>query len=246
MAAPLFCYDNILRTATVLSEDTITNFGFSNALDGGTSTQVGMAIGSNRDIVVDLGSTKAFDYFCVAGHNLNGTTITIAGSSDNVSYSDIDSVVFSNNYVSVNNISSGNVRYVRFRFSGMAGSIYIADIFLGTALSLPYGLPHGFVPPEQGDQDIIETNMTGGGALVGISVTRKPKKTSINLQEYSSSWFETYWFDLIETMKVYPIYFLWKEGKRALFCTLERTPAQPAFTSNILQSTKLDLQGFVE
>lgn len=246
MAAPLFCYNNLLRSATIVSEATITNFGFAKALDGGTSTQAGFAAGAARDVIVDFGSARSFDHVCAAGHNLSGVTLTIAGSSDNVSYTDIDAVTFSSNVVQVHEIDPGNVRYVRLRFSGMAGSVYVADLFLGTALELPYGIPHGFTPPEQGDQDVIDTNMAGNGALVGITITRKPKRTRLPLQDYPGSWFEANWSGLIESMKLYPAYFLWAAGKRAFYCTLARTAPSPAYNSNIRQSATLELEGFVE
>lgn len=246
MPAPLFCYNNLLRQATIVSEATISNFGFAKALDGGTSTQAGFAPGASRDVIVDFTSAKSFDHVCVAGHNLNGVTLTLAGSADNVSYTDIDALTYDNNHVQVSEIDAGSARYLRLRFSGMGGNAYVSDIFVGEALELPYGIPHGFVPPEQGDQDAIDTNMTGNGAIVGITVSRKPKSTRVSLQDYHASWFEAHWYDLIETMKLYPVYFLWGDGKRAFYCTLQRKPPQPSYNSNIRQSATLDLEGFVE
>lgn len=246
MAAPLFLYNNLLRAATIVSEATITNFGFAKALDGGTSTQAGFASGANRDVILDFGSAQTFDHLAVAAHSLSGTTLTIAGSSDNVSYTDIDAVTFSNNYVQIHEIDQGNVRYVRLRFSGMPTSVYVSDIFLGEALELPYGMPQGFVPPEFGDQDTVETNMTGNGALVGITVTRKPKRSKVQMQDYESSWFASNWSALIASLKLYPAYFLWAAGQRAFFCTLQKQAPQPQYSTNTRQSCTLDLEGFVE
>lgn len=243
---PSFYYDNLLRTATVLSEDTLTNFEFANGIDGRTSTQLGVASGADRDIVLDFGSAQQFSVLCVAVHNLNGASVVVAGSSDNVTYTDITTINYDNNYVRCDAVTQSTYRYVRLRFTGLLGSTYVGDIFLGESLELPYGVPDGFTPPEQADQDLIETNMTGNGALAGIDVTRKPKRLKLPLKNYESSWFESNWYSLTETMKLYPVYFLWSTGKRAFFCTFNRKTGVPSFKTNTRQSVTLDLQGFVE
>ncbi len=241
-----FFYNNLLRSATVVSEDTISNFGFSNALSGRTSDQVGMSSGANRDIVVDFGSALTFNHVCVASHNLNGTTLTVAGSADNVSYTDIDSIAYDNNYVRCDEIDEATYRYVRFRFSGHAADIYIADLFLGTPLDLLYGVPAGFTPPEQADDDELDAHMTGSGALVGITVHTKPKEVRLTLADYPASWFETYWLDFAASMKLYPAYFLWATGKRAMYFTLDRRIGKPEFSTNTRQTLSLTMNGFVE
>lgn len=241
-----FYYNNLLRSATVVSEDTVTNFEFANAIDGRTSSQVGMANGANRDIVLDFTSAVTVNTVCVAAHNLNGTTLTVAGSSDNVSYTTIGTIVYDNNNVRCDSITESTYRYIRLRFGGHTTTIYIADIFLGVPLDLLYGMPQGFTPPEQADRDEIETAMTGNGAIVGITVNARPKRIRIPLQDYPASWFTTNWVALINSLKAYPAYFLWKSDGRAMFFTLYRGAPDPAYGSNTRQSAIMTVEGFVE
>jgi len=241
-----FYYDNLLRSATVLSEDTATDFEVERGLDGRTSTQVGMETGANRDLVFDFGSAKSFSHVCVANHNLNGATLTVAGSSDNATYTTVGTIAYDNDYVRVDAVTSSSYRYLRLRFSGHASTIYIADIFVGQPLSLLYGIPHGFTPPEQADQDEIQAHMTGGGSLVGISIKQKPKRIRLALNDYPASWFKSNWLAFTESMKIYPGYFLWKDGERAMFFTFDRLIGIPAFRGNIRQSINLNMIGFVE
>ncbi len=242
-----FFYDNLLRGATVVSEDTITNFELAEGLDGRTSTQVGMSSGATRDIIVDFGSAKTFEYVCVANHNLNGTTLDVAGSSDDVTYTPISSIVYDNNYVRADQITESTYRYVRLRFSGHAADIYIADIFVGQAdLELLYGVPYGFTPPEQADQDRIKANITGGGALVGLEVEKKPKPVNLSLNDYPASWYESNWQAFTDSLKQYPAYFLWATGKRAMYFTIKGKIGSPVHRSNLRQSITLKMIGFVE
>lgn len=246
MPAPYFLHSNILRAATVVSEATIANFGFANCIDGRTSTQMGLASGATRDVVIDFGSAKAMTHCAFAHHNLSGATLTMAGSADNSSYTTIATITPSNNYVQVHEFSSASYRYLRLRFSGHSTAIYISDLFVGIALELPYGMPFGFVPPELSDQDAIDANMTGNGALAGISVTTKPKKCKVSLQDYESSWFDSYWSAFASNAKLYPFYFLWAPSKRAMFCTVDGKIGDVAYSNHTRLSHTLNLEGFVE
>ena len=152
MPAPYFLHNNILRGATVISEATISNFGFANCIDGRTSSQMGVASGATRDIVLDFGSAKAFTHCAFASHNLSGATLTLAGSSNNSTYNTVAIIAPTSNVVQVHEFSSASYRYLRLRFTGMSGNVYISDLFVGVSLDLPYGMPVGFVPPELADR----------------------------------------------------------------------------------------------
>lgn len=248
MPAPLICYDNILRasTVTVVSEDTETGNEFANCIDGGTWSKMGLLSGATRDVVIGLGGSTSFNYFCAANHNLSGSTLVIAGSNDNSSYTDIQTINFTNNTVQAIEITQSSYSYVRFRFSGMAGTVYIADMWLGVALEIPEGVPVGFVPPEQYDDDEIRTNITGAGALAAIDVKTNPKKCQFDLKDIESSWFSANWVSLLEGMKQYPAYFLWADGQRTMYFVFDRKPRPPKFTTNARQSSALYMKGFVE
>lgn len=246
MPAPYFLHNNILRAATVVSEATISNFGFANCIDGRTSSQMGIASGATRDVILDFGSARAFTHCAFASHNLSGSTLTLAGSSDNSTYTTVSTISPSSNVVQCHEFTSASYRYLRLRFTGMSGSVYISDLFVGTALELPYGMPVGFVPPEMSDQDAIDTNMTGNGAVAGISVTRKPKKIKVQLQDYESSWFDSSWPSFSANSKLYPFYFLWAPGKRAAFCVPDGKIGDVAHTYHTRMTITLSLEGFVE
>lgn len=243
---PHFLYDNVLRSATVVSEDTLTNFEFANCVNGNTSSQMGLATGADRDVVLDLGVSKTFDYVCVAAHNLSGTTLTLAGSADDVGYTDIDTVVYGNNYVLVDQITQASYRFLRLRFSGHAGDIYISDLFIGAALEWPHPMPFGFSPPEDADEDLINSNRSGGGALLGQSVEVKPIKIKVPLVDVLESWFDAYWNDFKDSIKRSPGYFVWRDGARALYFTPFRRIGSTSYTAANRKSITLTVEGFIE
>lgn len=246
MPAPYFCYNNLLRGVTVVSEATLANFTLVKGTDGRTSSQVGMASGATRDIIVDFASAQTFTHFALANHNLSGTTVTLAGSSDNSTYTTVATISVANNYVQTHEFASATYRYLRLRFADHTANIYASDIFVGTALALPYGLPFGFVPPEQSDQDAIDVNMTGNGAIAGISVTRKPRQCKVQMQDYDSSWFESNWAAFVASLKLYPAYFLWAPAKRAMYFVIDGKVGDLPYTNHTRQSITLSIEGFVE
>lgn len=246
MPAPYFLVTNKLRSATIVAEATAAGFAFANALDGRTSTQAGFTSGAARNVDFDFGSSQTISHIGYAAHSLTGSNVDIYSSTNGSSWTLRLSSIAQSGVQTYEFGTSFSARYFRLSVRPASGTVYVSDFFAGQAIELPYGIPHGFVPPEHGDQDVIDTNMTGNGALVGITVTRKPKKTRVSLNDYPSSWIDANWSTLIEIMKLYPVYFLWATGKRSFFCTLARTAPSPAYNSNIRQSATLELEGFVE
>ena len=245
MGAPFFLVTNKLRSATVLSEDTITDFDFENALDGKTSTQAGFAAGASRVVVLDFGTAQTVSHIAYAAHNLTGATILIESSTDNSSYTTrLSTTAIAG--VNTHEFTSFNERYFRLTLSGLAGNTYVSDFFAGEAIELPHGMPFGFIPPELADEDEIDVNMTGNGSTVGITVNSRPKRISVNMRDYLATWFDTNWLTLINGLKLYPGYFLWGESKRAMFCTIDKKAPKPSYTNHLYMSAKLDLEGFVE
>lgn len=249
MALPYFLITNQLRDATVISDETITDHPIENALDGRTSTQAGFEAGATRTVIFDFGTTVNLTHFGYVGTNLGtvGGSISFAHSSDNVTYTNSTTTNF---FATVYTAELGAVltnRYLRVRISNHYADVYISDLFVGEAIELPYDVPVGFVRPEWADEDTIETNMTGGGAIVGVTVTRRPKKTSLDMRSYPSEFFSSYWDVMIRGLKEYPGYFKWRDGvANAMYCSLVGKAPRPSYTSHMHLSVKLDLEGIVD
>lgn len=245
--AAVFAYDNLLRGAAILSEETLVNFGAVKGADGRASSQVGFASGADRSVVYDFSIVKSFDTFCLANHNFgtSGASMKVEGSADNVGYSVIDTIAIANNNVKLHTLPSSSFRYVRLTIQGHGGAAYASDIYIGPSLLLPYGMPKGFVSPEEYDQDVISSNITGNGSLVGIDVEEKPKRCKIPIKDVERSWFDSYWLALVAAVKQYPAYFLWSEGERAMYFYFYRKAPAPKFTTNNRKSVTLDVEGVV-
>ena len=242
----MILFNNVLRSATIDSEDTAAGYPFSNALTGRTSEQAGFASGASRAVDFDNGSAVAVSALCVAHHNLGtmGATLTLAGSSDDISYTTLVTKAFTDDNVTVVTFSEASYRYLRLTVSGLPGAAYIGDVFAGPSLALPYGPDVGWTQPHQNDDDDIIANVTGSGAIAGVSVISRPKKGQIQFRDFERSWFDSNWSALIDTLKRYPAYYLWNTGERPIYFVPTKIDP-PKFSSRNRQSATIDVIGQV-
>lgn len=242
------CYDNILRSGTIISENTIADFRAANAYDGKTSSQMGVTAGGDRDLIIDNGSAVEIDTLCFARHTLgaSGGSIQVAGSTNNSSYTTLFTVNPADDNVTFSAQSSYTYRYYRIRVTGHSHNTYFADIFLGKRLDLQRSQKHGFIKPEFADGDQIISNITRGGNLAGLSVKTGVKRAQFDLFYYTASFF-TEWADLVSTMKQYPIYIVWDSSNAQLpfYCWPTKNIPQPKYSRSIngYYTVKMDMSG---
>lgn len=242
-----FAFDNFLRGAAVLSEATITDFEMVKGLDGRGYSRAGFLNGANRVVIFDFGETKTFNVLFLANHNFGsaGASITLDGSSDNSSWTGLGTKAFTDDNVTEWSMSDRAYRYVRMTVLNHTISAYAADIFIGDKLELPYGMPKGFISPDQYDADKVSTNVTGNGSLVGVDVKAMPKRCKIPMMNFERSWFDANWASFVASVKQYPAYFLWGTGERPLYFTFYKKVGSPKFTTTTRQSVTIDVEGIV-
>jgi len=226
-------FNNYLRAATVVSEATIAGFPFANAVDGRTSTTVGFAVGATRTVTLNFGVAKSISAVGFARSNLaaRGATITFAGSSDNVSYTNITAIQPTADVVRLEAFNSSvSYQYVRISVSGHSGDVYVSDIYVGDHVVMPSNVDSSFAPPEYCDNDEVLSNLTYTNELAGLIVQRKLKNAMFKFDAIEPSWMAAQWASLTAALKQYPIYWVWKSGARAFYCWPEKTIGAPKFS----------------
>lgn len=243
-------YKNKLRDTanyTVLTDDTIANYGIANAYDGRTNTQAGFT-GTDQEIVLDFAAAETIDAIGLARHNLgtDSGTLTLESSTDNVSYTVRATISPSDDKVTLTEFASVSARYWKIKVT--AGStVYIADIFLSEKLALERSQRFGFLKPEYSDNDKVTPNVTRGNNIVGIDVQQKPKRVVFNLFYYSAAWFSV-WSELVSEVKLHPVYILWADSEQAFYCWPNGAIPKPVYSAQVTNryTVALDMQGFIE
>lgn len=245
--------ENVLRSATITSESTIANFPIASALDGRTATNAGFDDAADREVVFDLGAAISIDTLAIGRNNLSTKTVTIAGSSDNVSYTNITgfiSITTSSKVYSKKLASPVSYRYYRLTVGSGVQDGYIADIALGQAVDLERSQKHGFIKPEFAEGDRIIPNVTEGNNLAGLYVKQGFKRCKFSLFYYTASFFTTNWQTIINEMKSYPIYIVWDtpETELPFYCWAYSKMPEPSYAKNIngYYNATLSMEGITE
>lgn len=249
-------YENHCIDATIDSETTITNFGFSNAVDGRTNTQCGITGDTTtKTIDLDFGSSLDWDVLCIARHNFasaaNGTTDTIiiygkVNSGD--AWTQIDSSVTpASNDIYVKTFTGVTYRYCRIAFVFSSSDAYMADISVGERLVLERSQKFGFTKPDFADNDKVIPNITRGQNLVGLNIDQMPKRVRFRLFYYTASFF-TDWNALVTALKLRPIYIRWRSTEKAFYCWPNSAIPQPSYSASIQNyyDVTLDMMGITE
>jgi len=246
-------YENILRGATVLTDESIGSAA-SKIIDGRTSSSARFATGATRNLTFDCGASKTVKSVCFARNNAGSTsaTITVRSSSDNISYSTVHTANPTDDKIYFHiDPSQASARYWNIQISGHNAECYITDLALGVPLTLERDQKGGFISPLYANNDEIIPNITRGQNLAGITVKPGIKKVKLRLPYYSSSFYSN-WSDLIDVLKTYPVYLKWDKAgtKEAFYCWPDKKLPQPAYSKNVANYAYLDaimnLQGFAE
>jgi len=248
---PIFGLNDLLRMGTLVLDESLAGFPFTNAQDGRTDSQAGFTgDGSDYYATIDLGVAIAFDFVAFGRHNFGsvGATITIETSPDNATWTPVGSITPTTDKPLMDLNISGNDRYIRLTFNAATEDMYFADVTISEQFEWATELPAAFIIPRWSDNDQLNVNRTRGGQLAGFSVITKPKTTSINLRWQDLSYFDSEWDDFVSAIKQYPFYFMWNPDRptEVMFCWLptgNSIPTPRFLQENILQ-TSFSVEGF--
>lgn len=246
MAAGAIYYNNVLRSATLVSEDTISGFPAANALDGRTATQAGFLDGAARMLKFDAGANVSVNCLAIARHNMGTTSanIQLETSTDDITYSIKFNHEYTSNDVTCVKFTETSARYFKIYVLSSSADNYIADIFLGTGLALERSQRHGFIKPEFADGDQVLANTTRGKNLAGLNVYTGLKRCKFDLFYYTASFMNS-WAALVAVMKQYPIYIEWDDTETPFYCWPTKKIPEPEYSKNIQNyySVVLDMEG---
>ncbi len=239
-------YNNLLRSAAATGETTASGFPSSQALDGRTTTFCKLPSGTTQLVTWDFGSVKTFDSLAFARHSFDdNTNINLRISSNGVDWTDIvttwvPDTTGKNIFI---DLGSQSYRYVRLAITDLTKDMTFADVFIGPSYNLDRSQKHGFIRPGLSDGDTIESNVTRGQELAGITLRRGVEKITYRLHYYSSNWLGEF-LSLKETMKQYPVYIIWDTsraevpfqgngGEPAFYCWPDGKLPEPRYSKSI-------------
>lgn len=204
------CYSNIARSATITASSETSGFeaeNVQNALTWNFWRPTSVA----ATIVFDLGTAQDVDYCGIAAHNCGtkGNTITIAYSSNNSTWTNVDDTTPTDDSVILFLFTQRNYRYWRITISGGTAPD-IGVIYLGTQLTMQRSTYGGHTPITLSKKTSVRPQKSEGGQWLGRSKIRQGAQTNLAFKNLTASWVRTYFEPFIDSAIDYPFFFAWR------------------------------------
>ncbi len=245
MPSNILC-DNLMIGATIYSEDTLTNFGFENAINASTALQVGFQSGANRDIIIDFGISTTFDCIAIAKHNLwsSSSTIKVYSASDVAGPFNLEhTLVLSSDNVHMQDMTQFSSSVVKLEIQFPASNCYAGNISIGKSVQISDGQYIGFKQPNFSNKFEIDANVTRGGEISGIIRKSTPIKTKIEGRHLTKAWMDSNWENLRDCISKYPFYFRWDDNEASIYCWAKKIDHSWSKINKL--RFQIDTEGFI-
>lgn len=161
----------------------------------------------------DLGSSKAVDYFFIAGHDFadTGVTCKVQYSTNNADWLDAtDSRFFTSNRAIAFLFEEIEARYWRLNITAATAPPVVAVVYFGVALPMQRPIYGGHEPITMSRQTEIRSNMSEGGQFLGRSIVRKGLTGSFEWRHLKPGWVRSMFDPFIEAARTRPFGIAWR------------------------------------
>lgn len=160
---------------------------------------------------LDAGSSKMANYFGIAAHTLgsSGCTITIAGSDDNITWTDIDSLTPTDDSPIMFLFANRIARYWRLSINGGAVPS-IGVVYVGPVLEMMRPIFGGVSPINLSRVTVIRPNKSEGGQWIGRSVIRSGFIMSVQYNNLDGQWYRTNFDPFVQSAIYTPFFYAWR------------------------------------
>lgn len=206
---PRIGYTNFFRDGTVTASSADSDHPKELAYDGLTY-DAWESTGAATEWLQTQVTSQSGDYFAIAAHTLVGCQVTPQHSPDGSAWTDIETAyTVPDNRPIVWEFTSISKPYWRLLITSAPGVVSIGAIHVGLKLSMAYGLPLGWAPPEL-NEDIVYTNpISEGGQSLGRSVVRRGVQTMVSADPVSFTFARVDWLAFLEVAHRYAVFFWW-------------------------------------
>ena len=218
MAIPILAYSNHFENASSVSASSeATGYPKENAYDWRAYTYWKPTSGTSHQLDLDYGSAVSADCVALAFHNLDtlGATVTVHGSTDNFSASDVTvhTVTLNGDAVCFETFTTTSYRYWRINISlGAAGQPYIGAAFIGAKYALPHGLRIGYQSIYDNKQDVIVNNIGQNGNFIGRTLIKQGIQGEIKFEFMTATEMRGNYRTFIDHARTKPFFFNWNPG----------------------------------
>lgn len=197
---------------------------------------------------LDIGGiSSGVDYVGIAAHTLEGFTVKIQSSTDNVSWTDRSAaVVPTDNSAMLFLFNSVVARYWRVYITG-TGIPSIGVVYFGESLEMERTIYAGVTPITLSRNTVISNNKSDSGNFLGRSLVRRGYTGSAAFKNLTSDFYRTYFDPFVRSARQYPFFFAWRPSvftADVAYCWTEQDIAPSNNGTRSLMDVSFDMAGF--
>ncbi len=180
-ALPTILYSNLYTTGTIAASTEAAGYDKENVASESTYDQwQGTTLPDW--VSVDAGSSVTADCAAIVAHDCGTKAITVAlqTSPDNVTWTNVDSILPTDDSPILFLFPAQTIRYWRFRFSGAGASPFIGVAMIGERLNMQGGIVTPYAPMWASKQYEMLPSTSIGGQFLGNRIIRKSASTTVN------------------------------------------------------------------
>jgi hypothetical protein len=206
-------YDNIVPSAIVTATSAESIWPVDSVQRENTFERWQPTSG-NGSITIDNGTAKSADYIGIAAHTLGttGSTITIAHSADNSTFTTIDTISPSDNSAIMVLFANTPARYFKVTLAGPTAP-QIGVIYLGVAMAMERAIYSGHTPVTLGRMTEKRPTKSESGQFLGTSTIRRGLQTSFSWTNLKADWYRQYFDPFVKSARTKPFFIAWRPAK---------------------------------
>lgn len=160
---------------------------------------------------IDAGTGVTASYLGIAGHTLGSTSATfkLEYSTDDVSYTEVDTVSPSDDTAILLLFDEVQARYWRLTITGSTIP-EIAVVYIGEVLEMQRMIYGGHSPGTLSRQTDIRPARSEGGQFLGRSILRQGMATSFQWENLKAQWYRDNFDPFVEAARTQPFFIAWR------------------------------------
>ena len=164
---------------------------------------------SPATITVDAGTAVTCDYIGIAAHTLNGSSVTLASSDDDSTYTTRLTFTPTNNDAIMGLFEPVTARYWRLTIT-FSQSPFIGSLYIGKVLEMQRAMYQGINPPKLSRLTEIRPNVSESGEWIGRSIIRKGYQTALQWNNLKAEWYRLNFDPFARSARSNPFFIAWR------------------------------------
>ncbi len=206
-------YDNFVPAATVTATSAEAVWPVDSVQRENTFERWQPTSG-NGSITIDNGTEKPADYIGIAAHTLgaSSSTVTVEHSSDNSSWTTIETVSPADSSAIMVIFAEVTDRYFRVSVAGSTAP-QIGVIYLGVALAMQRAIYSGHTPITLGRRTVKRPTKSQDGQFLGSSTIRNGLQTGFAWKHLKAQWYRDNFDPFVKAARNKPFFIAWRPSK---------------------------------